>query len=202
MKFNFDKDKLFFTADPHYFHHNIIKFCNRPFKNVEEMNSTLIKNWNSVVPKDGVTFLLGDVGFGSASDLRKIIDQLNGKIFLINGNHDNPAKNDLCIKRFEQFNVANDERWKDYFELKVEDKDAPRGVQTIVLFHYPILEWNGKFHGYWHTHGHSHNNIHKSNFGEDYYRNKVIDVGVDGNNYAPLSYQNMKDIMDSKGIIK
>ena len=58
---NIDKDKIFFTSDTHFFHNNIIKYTNRPFKNVNEMNEELIKRWNSVVPKDGIVFHLGDV---------------------------------------------------------------------------------------------------------------------------------------------
>ena len=49
----FSGENLFFTSDTHFFHEGIIKFCNRPFESVEEMNETLIRNWNETVPKDG-----------------------------------------------------------------------------------------------------------------------------------------------------
>ena len=59
FKYN-DGSKIFFTSDTHFDHANIIKFCDRPFKDVEEMNWKLIKNWNDKVPQDGLVFHLGD----------------------------------------------------------------------------------------------------------------------------------------------
>lgn len=60
----FSGENLFFTSDTHFFHEGIIKFCTRPFESVEEMNETLIRNWNETVPKDGTVFHLGDFAFG------------------------------------------------------------------------------------------------------------------------------------------
>ena len=60
----FPGENLFFTSDTHFFHEGIIRFCNRPFGSVEEMNETLIRNWNEKVPEDGTVFHLGDFAFG------------------------------------------------------------------------------------------------------------------------------------------
>ena len=50
---------IWFIADPHFDHKNIIKYCERPFNTVEEMNQTLIERWNSVVKKDDKVFCIG-----------------------------------------------------------------------------------------------------------------------------------------------
>lgn len=85
--------KYFVIADTHFNHENIIKYCNRPFKSVEEMNETIIKNWNETVSNNDVVICLGDVGLGSSNDLKPIIERLNGKKILIMGNHDNFSEN-------------------------------------------------------------------------------------------------------------
>lgn len=84
----FSGENLFFTSDTHFFHEGIIKFCNRPFESVEEMNETLIRNWNETVPEDGTVFHLGDFAFGGWREWMSAYNRLNGKIYLILGNHD------------------------------------------------------------------------------------------------------------------
>ena len=79
---------IFFTSDTHFGHTNIMKYCKRPFETVEEMDQTIIDNWNSVVRPEDIVFHLGDFGFCGSLRLREIVDQLNGKIYLITGNHD------------------------------------------------------------------------------------------------------------------
>ena len=88
-----DPDKLFFTSDTHFGHKNIIKYCNRPFKTVEEMNEALIENWNKVVPKDGVVVHCGDFTYpfkdsNIIDQYQKYFSQLKGSIILVRGNHD------------------------------------------------------------------------------------------------------------------
>lgn len=81
--------KFFITSDTHFNHANIIKYCNRPFSSVEEMNEALIKNWNEVVSNDDTVLHLGDVALGNKEMAEAIIKRLNGKKILIMGNHDN-----------------------------------------------------------------------------------------------------------------
>ena len=81
--------KVFVIADTHFGHENIIRYCNRPFSTVEEMDKALIKNWNETVSNNDVVIHLGDVGLGSKEYISSIIKQLNGKKILVMGNHDN-----------------------------------------------------------------------------------------------------------------
>jgi len=87
MKLNSTKMGIWFTSDTHFYHKNIIKFTNRPWNTVEEMNNALINNWNEVVKPNDTVFHLGDFAFTSNGNWKKLINELNGKIYLILGNH-------------------------------------------------------------------------------------------------------------------
>lgn len=90
---NFGKDPVmtsntYFTSDTHFFHQNIIQYCDRPFSSIEEMNEKLIENWNSVVGKNDIVWHLGDFCFGKKENILEVLPKLNGKINLVMGNHD------------------------------------------------------------------------------------------------------------------
>ncbi|MFK7758237.1 MAG: phosphoesterase, partial [Flavobacteriales bacterium] len=132
-------------------------------------------------PEDEV-YHLGDVGLTSGKHLKPILDQLNGKIHLIQGNHEGAA-------------LANKDRFewiKDYFELKVKDPDVKGGEQFIVLFHYAMRVWRWDYHGTWQLYGHSHGSL------PDKENKLAIDVGVDCHDFYPLSYEEVKAIMKTK----
>lgn len=80
--------KVFLISDMHFNHINIIKYESRPFSCIEEMNKTIIENWNNTVSKNDTVFVLGDVGFFKKDKAIKIIGELNGHKYLIMGNHD------------------------------------------------------------------------------------------------------------------
>lgn len=82
------KGRVFVCADLHFSHSNIIKYENRPFKDKDDMNEQLIKNWNSVVSDEDTVYVLGDVAFCSKVQAQALISRLNGKKYLIMGNHD------------------------------------------------------------------------------------------------------------------
>jgi calcineurin-like phosphoesterase family protein len=174
--------KTFFTSDHHFGHANIIKFCNRPFENVDDMNQELIRRWNEKIGKDDEVYHLGDFGLTNKAALSDILDQLNGTIYLIVGNHEGAA-----LENRHKF------KWiKEYFELKIADKDCPNGVQRIILFHYAMRVWRGDYHGTWHLYGHSHGNLPDK---EDVL---AFDIGVDCHDFYPLSYEEVKAIMATK----
>jgi len=80
--------KIFVISDTHFHHENIIKYSNRPFKSVEEMDKEMIKRWNNKVGREDIVLHLGDFALGSEKEVKELKDTLNGKIFLLKGNHD------------------------------------------------------------------------------------------------------------------
>lgn len=168
-------EKVFFTSDTHFGHKSIISLCNRPFIDISEMDAALIKNWNAVVPKDGLVFHLGDVSFRNKADTLEILNSLEGRIILIRGNHDKKF-NEAIESRFEEIH--------NYYELNLD------GVK-VVLCHFPIESWNRMAHGAWHLHGHSHGNMKE--FG------MRMDIGVDAiKDYTPTSYYRVKGLMKNR----
>lgn len=150
----------FFTADEHYGHKNILKYCNRPFKTIEEMDETIIKNFNSIVTYKDTTYHLGDFTFKKPD---KYLRQLNGKHIFIRGNHD---------RFFIKDNLL---------DIKIEGF-------PITLCHYPMVVWNKSHFNSWQLFGHVHNSK-EFNIGKKY------NVGVDTNNFFPVSFTNIKIIM-------
>ena len=181
------KGKIFFTSDTHFAHGNIIKYCNRPFIGVSEMNRELINNWNSVVTDDDIVFHLGDFCFGSKNQWKKFREKLNGKIYLIQGNHD--REDEIYCEGFESID--------DIVQLGYYDEET-EGWATLILCHYCLTTWPGQWKGALHCFGHSHTSPNsKSQSDHDYISNRALpsyDVGVDNNNFTPISYEELKVI--------
>ncbi len=87
---------IFFTADTHFGHANILKLCNRPFNTIEEMNETMICKWNSRVSGNDTVYIVGDMFF-RCSDAETILKRLKGKKRLIIGNHDSSWVNKVDL---------------------------------------------------------------------------------------------------------
>lgn len=191
---NFNKDKIFFTSDTHFYHNNIIKYCDRPFSNVSEMNQKLIENWNSVVPKDGVVFHLGDVSLtAKEGNLHDTLSKLNGTKYLIVGNHEqNVLESDLIMKHFKEV--------VDVAEITIKDEEVTYGKQQIVMCHYPMIVWNGSHRGTWQLFGHVHGGL--SNKGVIQHPVTAMDVGTDCHNYTPVSYQQVKEQITKQSLNK
>jgi calcineurin-like phosphoesterase family protein len=94
--------KIYVCSDLHLDHTNIIKYCNRPYADTEAMNKALIENWNSVVGEDDTVFCLGDFCLGDKDTIINLGKQLNGKKFLILGNHDHGSKSTYKEAGFTQ----------------------------------------------------------------------------------------------------
>jgi calcineurin-like phosphoesterase family protein len=178
-----------YTSDHHFFHKNIIKYCERPFKDIDEMNLQLILRWNHVIdPKDEV-FILGDWSFEGGLWLnQQILKTLKGKKTLIRGNHD--PKIEKC------------KSWGfDVVEQRLEHDIAG---ERVVLSHYPYepdatereLGYDIRFvdrrprdTGKWLLHGHVHQHWKT--------KKKMINVGVDVWNFYPASEPEIAAIIGS-----
>lgn len=175
--------KIWFVSDSHFGHANVIKFCNRPFENVEQMNEALIKAWNDVVDKDDDVYHLGDVSLTNSKNTLNILKRLNGNKYLITGNHEKSVlSNELTRKQFIWI--------KDKHEFYV-------GSQMIVLCHYGMRVWNKSHHGAIHLYGHSHDSMEDTPWG------RSMDVGVDSafrilGEFRPFSFDEIKAIMDTR----
>ena len=186
MNFKFYAEHTFFTSDTHFNHANIIRFCNRPFKDVEQMNEALIANWNNVVGEDDTVFHLGDFCLGGAAEWTQLLNRLNGKIYLIMGNHDLKNIRQGFIQRFEHVSM----------QMHIEI-----GEQKIYLCHYPFLCFEGGYKEVWQLFGHVH--TRKNNTGNDAGRLQYLyptqyDVGVDNNGFAPISFEQVKIIINKQ----
>lgn len=158
--------RVWFTADTHFGHANVIRYCNRPFSSADEMDAHMIESWNRVVGKNDAVYHLGD--FAMSRDprtVRRIFSQLNGSKFLTPGNHDSAATLDLPWAR------------TDHIQLKTVD-----GIQ-VVMCHYAMRVWPASHHGSIHLYGHSHGNLPGTH--------NSLDVGVDSWGFAPVSIEDI-----------
>jgi calcineurin-like phosphoesterase family protein len=166
---------FWFTADWHLGHSNIIRFCNRPFADLQDMHASILENHNSLVQPTDTVYHLGDISFKmSYKYLAGLLEKFNGKFIIIKGNHDKPAylrslQEDKLIDGF-------------YDVLGVSIKN-----QYIWMSHYPHRSWNKSGHGSWHLYGHAHGNA------KPYL--KSFDVGVDNWNYYPISFEQVEGKM-------
>ncbi len=174
-------ENVWFTSDTHFGHENIIRFCNRPFINAAEMNAELIRRWRETVPDDGIIFHLGDFAHGSSRLWNDILNALPGHKYLILGNHD--------MKAIRQGFMS-------HFELVTQQMTIRVGGQAIVLNHNPFLCYGGSYRDVWQLFGHVHSGP-ASHTGLDHPRLKMLfprqyDVGVDNNDYRPISFVDVK----------
>jgi len=175
---------LFFTADTHFGHINILKYCNRPFESVEEMDEELILRWNIAVGQNDIVYHLGDFSITDDIKRNRLVDRLNGKIFFIPGSHDKDPRgpNWTVLSPLEIVTLPN------------IDKITKKNVR-VSLCHYSMRSWYISHYGSWHLFGHHHGKL------EPY--GLSFDVGVDTNDFYPYSLddvekkmKNLKPIVD------
>lgn len=138
--------KIYFIADCHFSHKNVIRFDKRHFETVEDMDEKLIANWNSVVKPGDVVYILGDFCWLTENRWKEILSRLKGNKVLIKGNHDIKHMSVNLRKQFQAI--------KDYDDIVVTLKDGTK--QRVILSHYYIPFFNGHRYGAVLLHGHSH----------------------------------------------
>lgn len=164
---------IYFISDTHFYHSNIIKYCDRPFNNINEMNETIINNWNNIVNKQDTIYHLGDFCLSSDDEIKNIFNRLNGNIILIRGNHDRkPVKfyEEIGFKVLTHAPIILDE-------------------YKLMLSHVPLPDSKIK-KGYINLHGH----IHNKKISDDYSEKKHINLSVDVTNYKPISLDEIDEI--------
>lgn len=160
---------IWYTADTHFGHENVIRFCNRPFKTASQMDGIILENmWKVVQPEDDL-LIIGDFAFGPKSKdsqyVEMIFNQLPGaRRHLVIGNHDLGPTLELP--------------WDSISHL-AELRDGPQN-QLNTLCHYPMITWNHARRGALQLFGHVHNNWRGSQ--------NAVNVGVDVWSFMPVSY--------------
>ena len=162
--------KIFLTSDTHFNHGNIIKYCNRPYANVENMNEAMIESWNRFVGKDDIVYHLGDFAMGSKDEIERLVARLNGRIKLVKGNHDNykPAV-------YRNLGFA-------------EVYDKPIIIENFwILSHAPIEGMVGKNIPFCNIYGHVHDDARYTSFARS-----GICVCVERWGYVPVDFEFLK----------
>lgn len=159
----------FFTADEHYGHKNIIKYSNRPFQNIEEMSHEIMKRHNEVVKKDDIVVHAGDFTL-----IKNKEEVYNNYISKLNGNH-------IFLK-------GSHDRWIDKKCHEIWERTIE--TQFIVVCHYNMRTWARSHYNSWQLYGHSHGGLPPIG--------KQWDIGVDNNNFYPVSFEQLKEIMKNQ----
>ena len=150
---------FWFIGDTHFGHRNIIKYCKRPFSDVQEQDEVMVANWNALIKPGDVVWHHGDFGFfKTPEEGNKVLARLNGAITLIKGNHDSSK-------------IINKMKFQNIIMLK-EWRVPPSNVKMVTMCHYPMDCYRGSHRGEWHTHGHTHAMLGRGH-------RLRLDVGVD-----------------------
>lgn len=170
--------KQFFIADTHFGHNRIIEYEERPFKTVQEMDETLIRNWNSVVGKFDRTYVLGDFSFYGKQETTALLSRLKGTKVLVMGNHDRHKTYSWWIS------VGFNEVYK--YPILFDQE------QRVMLSHEPVSHnWQyNLIHGHLHTHGSLYDDA------------RMFNVSVERINYTPILYERVLDRLNEKAIAK
>lgn len=183
---------IFFNADLHLGHKNIINYCERPFNDVHEMNKTILDNINNVVGFDDTLYILGDFCFKGKPPGEYLSRIACKDVHLILGNHD---------KRSDYIDNLGAARIDVGFTSVQEVKEIIYCNQRIYLSHYPHRSWPASHKGSFMLYGHVHSKLNHEDVSSN---RKTLDVGVDNcANYnkpfgEPFSFKEIQKLFNKK----
>lgn len=189
---------IWFTSDIHFWHANVIRYCNRPFSSVEEMNDALINNWNKVVAPNDTVYCLGDFSL-AFRPVEAYSSILNGTKYLVPGNHDfchsyhkksrSKENRDRWIKKYEDHGwIVLPEQTTLSVTDSIEVNMCHLPYEFVHTEHDDKYErWRPKDDGKWLICGHVHEKWKL--------KGKMINVGVDQWNYTPVSIEDILKII-------
>ena len=168
---------IYYTGDLHLGHANIIRTCERPFSSVEDMNETLIRNWNRKVGNGDTVYIIGDLMFRAADSPESYLTALKGHKHLLIGNHDASwMKHVDAVKYF------------DSIENLLEIMD---GNRFGTLCHYPMMSSYHRGRGAYMVFGHLHQNTNAGYWPLIHDDERMLNAGVDVNHYEPVTLDEM-----------
>lgn len=193
-----DAANIWFTSDTHFGHANIIQYTNRPYDTVEEMNNSLIANWNKYIKPDDIVYHLGDFCLGDIDEFLNYVKQLNGNIYILEyaWHHDkrwlSEYYTEALMQSYSQLSkmpqLLDSMVVLELIDCKINNS---KYNQKITLCHYPLLEWEAKHYGTWHLYGHIHTQgLYK-------HTNQSMDVGVDNTEFKPISLKQVIELFKS-----
>lgn len=167
-----------YIGDLHFGHKSVIDFDHRPFADVEEMDRTLIRLWNSKVSTNDQVYIIGDFAYRNEKPEEWYLSRLAGSKHLVVGNHDRRLlKNNAAMAYFASVDKM----------MRVTD-----GGRQICLCHFPIIDWNGMYRETWHIYGHIHN---MSGASASYMKKleRALNASACINHYVPCSFGELEE---------
>lgn len=167
---------IYYTADLHLGHDNVLRFDKRPFESAEEMDRTLIANWNSRVTEEDQVYIAGDLIYKSKKPAEWYLNQLRGIKYLVIGNHEKA--------------VLESEEARNCFAAIDKMMHITDGQHQICMCHFPIVEWNGYFRGHYHIYGHIHNARNRA-YEVMKEEPRALNAGCMINQYMPVTFEEL-----------
>jgi calcineurin-like phosphoesterase family protein len=180
--------RIWFTSDQHFGHRNVLRFCHRPWEDVKDMGQSIINNWNEVVSDNDICFILGDMcWWESRHDVKRVMDKLKGSvIYVVPGNHCTRRSYELCDERIKLLDDVS------AIYLRYEGSD--KILKEIYVSHIPLMTWPHRERGSINLFGHIHSGPKtECQCDQDLplWKGQQYDVGVDNNEYYPISYDDI-----------
>ena len=166
---------IYYTADLHIGHTNVLRHCDRPFISVDDMNEALIRNWNARIQRLDTVYIIGDLFFRNKSPAETYLAELKGRKHLITGNHDSS-----WMKKTD---------WPGFFESVNPLQTIRDSGRLITMCHYPMMTWPGR--DSYMVFGHIHNSTSASFWPLIRDNPRMLNAGVDVNHFFHVTLEEM-----------